>query len=107
MDLATEERRHDPKMDEMNGGEARVEVLKELAARRYDDFVEALEEAVNIDSGSYTPEGVNRVADLCEAGSGRTAGPSNGSRTSRRKSEPPLGDLRSDGSTAWAGRACS
>jgi glutamate carboxypeptidase len=51
----------------MNGGEARLEVLKELAARRYDDFVEALEEAVNIDSGSYTPDGVNRVADLCEA----------------------------------------
>lgn len=51
----------------MNGGEARAEALKELAARRYDDFVEALEEAVNVDSGSYTPEGVNRVAELCEA----------------------------------------
>jgi glutamate carboxypeptidase len=51
----------------MNGGEARVEALRELAARRYDDFVEALEEMVDIDSGSYTPEGVNRVADLCEA----------------------------------------
>lgn len=51
----------------MNGGEARLEGLKELAARRYDDFVEALEEAVNVDSGSYTPQGVNRVADLCEA----------------------------------------
>ena len=51
----------------MNGGEARVEALRELATRRYDDFVEALEEMVNIDCGSYTPEGVNRVVDLCEA----------------------------------------
>ncbi len=51
----------------MNGSEARLEVLKELTARRYDDYVEALEELVDIDSGSYTPEGVNRVADLCEA----------------------------------------
>lgn len=51
----------------MDGAQARVEVLRELAARRYDDYVEALEELVNIDSGSYTPEGVNRVADLCEA----------------------------------------
>jgi glutamate carboxypeptidase len=51
----------------MDGAQARVEVLRELAARRYDDYVEALEELVNIDSGSFTPEGVNRVADLCEA----------------------------------------
>ena len=51
----------------MNGGEARLEALKELTARRYDDFVEALEEMVNVDSGSYTPRGVNAIADLCEA----------------------------------------
>jgi glutamate carboxypeptidase len=51
----------------MDGGQAWVEVLRELAARRYDDYVEALEELVNIDSGSFTPEGVNRVADRCEA----------------------------------------
>ncbi len=51
----------------MDGGQARAEVLRELAARRYDDYVEALEELVNIDSGSYTPQGVNRVVDLCEA----------------------------------------
>ena len=51
----------------MDGGQARMEVLRKLAARRYDDYIEALEELVNIDSGSYTPEGVNRVADRCEA----------------------------------------
>jgi glutamate carboxypeptidase len=51
----------------MNGSEAWLETLKELTARRYDDVVEALEEMVNIDSGSYTPDGVNHVVDLCEA----------------------------------------
>ena len=51
----------------MTGAEARLEVLRELAARRYDDFVEALEEMVNVDCGSYTREGVNQIADLCEA----------------------------------------
>jgi len=51
----------------MTGAEARLEALRELAARRYDDFVEALAEMVNIDCGSYTPDGVNQIADLCEA----------------------------------------
>jgi len=51
----------------MNGSEAHLEVLKELTARRYDDVVEALEEMVDIDCGSYTPQGVNQVVDLCEA----------------------------------------
>ncbi|GBC86261.1 hypothetical protein HRbin12_00247 [bacterium HR12] len=49
----------------MDDGPVRVEVLRELAARRYDGYVEALRELVNIDSGSYTPEGVNRVVDVC------------------------------------------
>jgi len=41
--------------------------LQVIAARRYDEFVEALREMVSIDCGSYSPEGVNQVADLCEA----------------------------------------
>jgi glutamate carboxypeptidase len=41
--------------------------LQVVATRRYDDFVEALREMVSIDCGSYSPEGVNRVADLCES----------------------------------------
>jgi len=32
----------------------------------FDDYVEALREMVNIDCGSFTPAGVNRIADLCE-----------------------------------------
>jgi glutamate carboxypeptidase len=34
---------------------------------RYDDVLARIEELVNIDSGSYTAAGVNRVADLCQA----------------------------------------
>jgi len=41
--------------------------LRDLAARRYDDFVAFLERMVNVDCGSYTPDGVNVIADLCEA----------------------------------------
>ncbi|MEX1264441.1 MAG: M20 family metallopeptidase [Actinomycetota bacterium] len=41
--------------------------LLELAASRYDAFVAELEQMVNVDCGSYTPAGVNEIADLCEA----------------------------------------
>ena len=43
-----------------------LDTLLELAASRTDPYVESLREMVNIDSGSYTPDGVNRIADLCE-----------------------------------------
>ena len=41
--------------------------LRELAEKRYDDFVDALREMVNVDCGSFTPDGVNAIADLCQA----------------------------------------
>ena len=41
--------------------------LRGLAAERSDAFVAELEQMVNVDCGSYTPEGVNVIADLCEA----------------------------------------
>ncbi len=41
--------------------------LSELAAHRFEAFVDALREMVDIDSGSYTPGGVNLIADLCVA----------------------------------------
>jgi glutamate carboxypeptidase len=44
-----------------------VHVLRDLAAARYDDFVATLEQMVDIDCGSYSPEGVDAIADLCEA----------------------------------------
>lgn len=42
------------------------EQLRELIAARASDFTDALETMVNVDCGSYTPSGVNRIADLCQ-----------------------------------------
>jgi len=39
--------------------------LQRIAARRYDEFVEALRAMVDIDCGSFTPEGVNAIAEMC------------------------------------------
>lgn len=44
-----------------------VRGLLEVARGRRDDFVDALEQMVNVDCGSYTPEGVNVIADMCQA----------------------------------------
>ncbi len=41
--------------------------LHTIAERNLPRFLAELEELVNIDCGSYTPDGVNRVADLVEA----------------------------------------
>ncbi len=43
----------------------RMNAFRQIASRRYDDFVDALREMVNVDCGSYTPEGVNVIADMC------------------------------------------
>ncbi len=42
-------------------------VLRQLAGAGYDRFVAALQAMVDIDCGSYSPAGVNAVADLCQA----------------------------------------
>jgi glutamate carboxypeptidase len=42
-------------------------VLRALAERRYDAYVEELRSMVDVDCGSYTPDGVNLIADRCEA----------------------------------------
>ncbi len=44
-----------------------AQALASIAERRYDGFVAALERMVNVDCGSYSPAGVNVIADLCEA----------------------------------------
>ena len=41
--------------------------LQQIAARRYDEFVEDLRAMVNVDCGSFSPEGVNQIADRCQA----------------------------------------
>jgi glutamate carboxypeptidase len=43
-----------------------VHALRAIVGRRYDEFIDALRQMVDIDCGSYTPQGVNRIADLCE-----------------------------------------
>jgi glutamate carboxypeptidase len=40
--------------------------LRDIASGRFEGFVEALERMVNVDCGSYSPQGVNAIADLCE-----------------------------------------
>ena len=62
--------------------------LRDIAARRYDDFVSALEAMVNVDCGSYTPAGVNAIADMCEA-----RFRANGWDVERRPHRPGDGDL--------------
>jgi glutamate carboxypeptidase len=39
--------------------------IGKVSADRYEAFVQALEAMVNVDCGSYTPEGVDRIADQC------------------------------------------
>jgi len=63
------------------------------AQERYGSFVDALRELVDVDCGSYTPDGVNQIADRCER---RFA--DRGWSVDRRphvpaEGEPRLGDL--------------
>jgi glutamate carboxypeptidase len=43
-----------------------AQTFRDLVQRRADEFLEELEAMVNVDCGSYSPEGVNRIADRCE-----------------------------------------
>jgi len=61
--------------------------LQRLVAAGNGRFLEELEALVNIDCGSYTPDGVNRVADFC-ADALRGLG-----ATVERIPHPELGDL--------------
>jgi glutamate carboxypeptidase len=67
--------------------------LRGLAERRYDGYLEALQDMVNVDCGSYTVDGVNAIADRCaerfEAGGWKLE------RTAHipGEGEPQLGDL--------------
>ena len=44
-----------------------VSELERLVTKRRDEFVDVLRGMVNVDCGSYTPEGVNAIADLCQS----------------------------------------
>jgi glutamate carboxypeptidase len=67
--------------------------LRDLASRRKDEFVAALDQMTNVDCGSYTVAGVNRIADLCEERF-RAGGWEVERRPHRpARDEPQLGDL--------------
>jgi glutamate carboxypeptidase len=70
-----------------------AKTLETLAAARYDEFVQALERMVNVDCGSYTPEGVNEIADLCEARFAARGWSVERRSHEPRDEEPRLGDL--------------
>lgn len=70
-----------------------VTKLHEIVAPRYEEFVEALREMVNVDCGSYTPEGVNVVADLCEARFEKGGWAVERIRHRPAEGEPQLGDM--------------
>ena len=41
--------------------------LAAIVEGRYDEYVDALRDMVDVDCGSFTPDGVNRIADRCVA----------------------------------------
>lgn len=63
--------------------------VREGAAGRYDEFVDALRAMVNVDCGSYTPEGVNAIADQCQLRFEKA-----GWAVERRRHQPADGDQR-------------
>ncbi len=67
--------------------------LHEIAARRFEDFVEALREMVNVDCGSYSRQGVNVIADLCETRFRRGGWEVERIQHPAAEGEPQLGDL--------------
>jgi glutamate carboxypeptidase len=70
-----------------------MNTFREIASRSYGEFVDALRDMVNVDCGSYTPEGVNAIADMCAERFG--AGGWAVERIPHRaaEEEPLLGDL--------------
>jgi len=71
----------------------RMNAFREIASRRYDDFVDALREMVNVDCGSYTPEGVNAIADMCAERFGKSGWAVERIPHRPAEGEAPLGDL--------------
>jgi glutamate carboxypeptidase len=69
--------------------------LLALLRERFDDVLARIEELVSIDSGSFTTEGVNRVADLCHARFelGGWDVERHRHRPDRQWVGPPLGDM--------------
>jgi glutamate carboxypeptidase len=67
--------------------------LRAIAQERYDSFLSALERMVNVDCGSFTPEGVNQIAALCHARFESRGWTVERRRHSPGEGESQLGDL--------------
>jgi glutamate carboxypeptidase len=63
--------------------------IERAVRRRFDDYLEALRAMVDVDCGTFTPEGVNAVATMCEERF-RAAG----WEVERRPHEPAAGEPR-------------
>ncbi len=70
-----------------------VQRLRKIAESRYEDYVTVLERMVNVDCGSFTPEGVNEIADLCQARFERSGWAVQRSEHRPGPGEQRLGDL--------------
>ena len=60
---------------------------------RFHNVLALIEELVNIDSGSFTADGVNRVADLCQARFDAGGWEVKRHRLHRESAGAPLGDM--------------
>ena len=78
------------------------ELLAAAVAVTHDRYLDELASLVNLDCGSYTPAGVNRVADHVAAASPASARPSNAFGTSRPTARRSSATWSSAGSRAWA-----
>src|SRR5437773_12363770 len=67
-----------------------LQELQQIAARRYDEFVEHLRAMVNVDCGSFSPEGVNQMADWCQASFEAGGWTADQSPHAPARGEPPL-----------------
>jgi glutamate carboxypeptidase len=70
-----------------------VHALESIAASRYEEYLAELERMVNVDCGSYTPEGVNEIADRCQARFEAHGWSVERRPHEPRDGEPRLGDL--------------
>jgi glutamate carboxypeptidase len=70
-----------------------VSALRPLVASSSEAFVDDLRTMVNVDCGSYTPSGVNRIADLCEERFGAGGWAVERTPHAPEGNEPQLGDL--------------
>jgi glutamate carboxypeptidase len=70
-----------------------VLALRDLVAAREREFVADLADLVNVDCGTYTPEGVNHIADDCEQRFRRGGWAVDRRRHEAAPGQPGLGDL--------------